>query len=485
MNQIDVKSCAIDRDLVRHAAIIGGMRYDILDDALLDRAHEHAANFLRSLPERHVGARASREELLRILEAPLSDGGEDPAKVLDILATAGDRGAIGSAGPRYFGFVIGGSVPVALAADWMTSAWDQNTGIYAVSPLASVVEEVARPWLLDLFGLPAESGLGFVTGCQMANFTCLAAARHGVLRKSGWNVEENGLYGAPRVNIVLGAEAHVTIHVALRMLGFGTRGVHLVATDDQGRMRPDDLRRVLATLEGPTIVCAQAGNVNTGSFDPLREIAAETRKRGAWLHVDSAFGLWAAVSREKRALLDGADLADSWATDAHKWLNVPYDCGIAIVRDAAAHRASMTASAAYLQQTQGVERDNFDWAPEFSRRARGVTVYAAVRSLGRKGLADIVDRSCARARQMAGLLRRDPRVRILTEVVLNQVLVRFGDSDELTRRTIANVQADGTCWLGGTTWHEMAAMRISFSSWATGEEDVERSAAAILRCIPE
>jgi glutamate/tyrosine decarboxylase-like PLP-dependent enzyme len=287
------------------------------------------------------------------------------------------------------------------------------------------------------------------------------------------------------VNIVIGAEAHVTIHVALRMLGFGTRGVHLVSTDGQGRMRADDLRRVLSTVEGPTVVCAQAGNVNTGSFDPLREIAGLTRERGAWLHVDSAFGLWAAVSREKRALLDGAELADSWATDGHKWLNVPYDCGIAIVRDAAAQRASMTASAAYLQQTQGAERDNFDWAPEFSRRARGVTVYAALRALGRKGIADIIDRSCARARQMADLLRRDSRVRILTDVVLNQVLLRFGNSDELTRRTIANVQAEGTCWLGGTTWHGLAAMRISFSSWATGEEDVERSAAAILRCVPE
>jgi glutamate/tyrosine decarboxylase-like PLP-dependent enzyme len=461
------------------------MKYEILDEVLLNRAHKHAADFLRGLPERHVGARASREELLRLLDAPLSERGEDPGRVLDVLAAAADRGAIGSAGPRYFGFVIGGSLPVALAADWMTSAWDQNTGIYAVSPFASVVEEVARPWLLDLFGLPPESGLGFVTGCQMANFTCLAAARHGVLRKAGWEVEENGLYGAPRVNIVIGAEAHVTIHVALRMLGFGTRGVHLVSTDGQGRMRADDLRRVLSTVEGPTVVCAQAGNVNTGSFDPLREIAGLTRERGAWLHVDSAFGLWAAVSREKRALLDGAELADSWATDGHKWLNVPYDCGIAIVRDAAAQRASMTASAAYLQQTQGAERDNFDWAPEFSRRARGVTVYAALRALGRKGIADIIDRSCARARQMADLLRRDSRVRILTDVVLNQVLLRFGNSDELTRRTIANVQAEGTCWLGGTTWHGLAAMRISFSSWATGEEDVERSAAAILRCVPE
>ncbi len=459
------------------------MPYEILDEALLNRAYHHATTFLRELPERHVGARATREELLQILDRPLSDEGDDSIAVLDTLATAGEGGAIGSAGPRYFGFVIGGSVPVALAADWMTSAWDQNTGIYAVSPLAAVVEEVARRWLLELFALPSESGVGFVTGCQMANFTCLAAARHAVLRNVGWNVEEEGLTGAPRLNIVVNAEAHVTIHVALRMLGLGTRGVHHVATDEQGRMRADELQRVLAALEGPTIVCAQAGNVNTGSFDPLRAIGEITRRRGAWLHIDGAFGLWAAVSREKRSLLDGFDLADSWATDAHKWLNVPYDCGMAIVRDAVAHRASMTSTAAYLQQTQGVERDNFDWAPEFSRRARGITVYAAVRALGRKGIADIVDRSCARARQMARLLSRDKRARILTDVVLNQVLVRFGDDDELTRHVINRVQRDGTCWLGGTTWHNMAAMRISFSNWATSEEDVERSAAAILKSV--
>lgn len=459
------------------------MSHQILDEALLKRAFDHAKAFLRTLPERHVGARANHDQLLQILDHSLTDDGDDPNKVLDTLAKAGDVGAIGSAGPRYFGFVIGGCVPVALAADWMTSAWDQNTGIYAVSPLASVVEEVARRWVLELFKLPGESGVGFVTGCQMAHFTCLAAARHGVLRKLGWNVEEDGLADAPRVNIVLGDEAHITVYVALRYLGFGTRGVHHVASDEQGRMRADELRRVLSTLEGPTIVCAQAGNVNTGAFDPLREIAGVAREHGAWLHIDGAFGLWAAASREKESLLDGYELADSWATDAHKWLNVPYDCGIAIVRDAAAHRASMTSSAAYLQESQVGERDNFDWAPEFSRRARGVTVYAAVRALGRRGVAEIIDRCCAQARQMATLLARDKRARILTDVVLNQVLVRFGDDDELTRQVIARVQLDGTCWLGGTTWHNMAAMRISFSSWATSDKDVEMSAAAILKSI--
>ncbi len=455
--------------------------HDLVDDALLRRAHEHAAAFLRSLPERHVGARASREELMSALRVPLSQGGEDPASVVDVLAAQGERGAIACAGPRYFGFVIGGSIPVALAADWLTSAWDQNPGIYATSPVVSVIEDIAREWLLDLFDLPRESSVGFVTGCQMANFTGLAAARHGVLRRAGWNVEEDGLSGAPRINLVTSAESHVTIDVAMRYLGFGTRALLRVETDGQGRMRADRLRRLLDNLSGPTIICAQAGNVNTGAFDPLREIAEAAREHSAWLHVDGAFGLWARASRKLHPLADGIELADSWATDAHKWLNVPYDCGVAIVRHPEDHRASMTSTAAYLVQTSGVERDSVDWVPEFSRRARGITVYAALRSLGRDGVEDLIDRNCAIALQMAELLAAAPGVRVLNDVVLNQVLVRFGDDDELTRRVIAGVQEDGTCWLGGTTWQGLGAMRISFSNWATSEEDVRRSAEAILR----
>lgn len=455
--------------------------HDLVDDALLRRAHEHAAAFLRSLSERHVGARASREELMSALRVPLSQSGEDPASVIDVLAAQGERGAIACAGPRYFGFVIGGSIPVALAADWLTSAWDQNPGIYATSPVVSVIEDIAREWLLDLFDLPRESSVGFVTGCQMANFTGLAAARHGVLRRAGWNVEEDGLSGAPRVNLVTSAESHVTIDVAMRYLGFGTRALLRVETDGQGRMRADRLRRLLDNLSGPTIICAQAGNVNTGAFDPLREIAEAAREHSAWLHVDGAFGLWARASQKLHPLADGIELADSWATDAHKWLNVPYDCGVAIVRHPEDHRASMTSTAAYLVQTNGVERDSVDWVPEFSRRARGITVYAALRSLGRDGVEDLIDRNCALARQMAELLAAAPGVRVLNDVVLNQVLVRLGDDDELTRRVIAGVQEDGTCWLGGTTWQGLGAMRISFSNWATSEEDVRRSAEAILR----
>jgi len=449
----------------------------------LQRAAEHAARFLDSLPDRHVGPRADHDALRAALAVPLSDDGEDAAAVVDALAAGADPGIIASAGPRYFGFVIGGSLPVALAADWLTSAWDQNTGLFATSPANSVCEEIAREWLLDLLDLPRDAGLGFVTGCQMANFTALAAARNGVLRKRGWNVETHGLYGAPRVHIVVGAEAHVTVHTSLRMLGFGTQLV-VVPADGQGRMRADALRDALAPLDGPLIVCAQAGNVNSGAVDPLRDVAAIVHERGGWLHVDGAFGLWARASRAKRALLDGAELADSWATDAHKWLNVPYDNGIVVVRDAAAHRASMAVTAEYLEHSAGKERDPFEWAPEFSRRGRGFTVYAALRHLGRRGVEALVDRCCARAAQMAALLRRDPRVEILNDVVLNQVVARFGNSDDVTRATVAAAQREGTCWMAGTTWRGVAAMRISVSNWSTGEEDIARSADAILRSVP-
>ncbi|RNF82086.1 pyridoxal phosphate-dependent decarboxylase family protein [Montanilutibacter psychrotolerans] len=448
---------------------------------LLERAQAHALDYLQLLPDREVLARASRDELLAALHQPLAARGEPGAAVIDLLAAQAQRGAGACSSPRYFGFVIGGSHPVALATDWLVSTWDQNAGIYVISPLVSVVEEVAGQWLLALFDLPRESSVGFATGCQMANFTCLAAARHAMLRRVGWDVEGDGLYGAPRLNVVASAESHVTIDVALRYLGLGTNAIRRVPADAQGRMYADRLGELLATLEGPTIVCAQAGNVNTGAFDPLRDIAALTRAHGAWLHVDGAFGLWARASRGLRGLADGIELADSWATDAHKWLNVPYDCGVAIVRHADDHRAAMTSTAAYLVQTQGPERDAVDWVPEFSRRARGVPVYATLRALGGEGVEELVDRNCARARQMAEILADEAGVQVLNDVVLNQVLVRFGDDDELTRQVIAGVQQDGTCWLGGTTWHDLAAMRISVSNWATSAEDVAISAAGIVR----
>ena len=451
---------------------------------LLDRTRSLAASFLDGLADRPVRGQTSLADLKGRFDVSLPESPVEPVRVIEELARCADPGLVASAGPRYFGFVIGGSLPAALAADWLTSAWDQNAGLYATSPAAAVVEGVAAAWLLDLLGLPPAS-VGFVTGCQMANFTGLAAGRHAVLARAGWQVEENGLSGAPPVNVVIGDEAHVTILSSLRLLGLGSRRARRVKADGQGRMLPDELRRVLARCEGPTLVCAQAGNVNTGAFDPLGEIAAAAREKGAWLHVDGAFGLWAAASPRLRPLLAGVELADSWATDAHKWLNVPYDCGIVAVRDAGAHKTAMTASAAYLVQTQGAERDPLDWTPEFSRRARGFPVYAALRSLGRAGVAELVERGCGLARRMAERLAAAPRVRILNEVVLNQVLVRFeprsgGDADAFTRAVIAEVQRDGACWLGGTRWHEQEAMRVSVSNWSTTEEDADRAADAIL-----
>jgi glutamate/tyrosine decarboxylase-like PLP-dependent enzyme len=466
--------------------------------ALLRQTADLAADFLDGLPSRPVRASASHEDLVAAMGGALPDRGEAAGEIVDHLAAIADPGLIASAGPRFFGFVIGGSLPAALAADWLTSAWDQNAGLYAIGPSASVAEEVAAGWLIDLFGLPAGSSVGFSTGATMASFTALAAGRHRVLERLGWNVEEDGLIGAPDIAVVVGAEAHVTIHVSLQMLGLGRNRVHRVAADEQGRMRADALRETLAELrDRPVLVCAQSGNVNTGAFDPLPEIVAAVRELpNAWLHVDGAFGLWAATTPALRHLTAGLADADSWTTDAHKWLNVPYDSGIAIVRDAAAHHAAMTLGAAYYVETAGGERDPYNWVAESSRRARGFPIYAALRQLGRDGLAEMIDRCCALARRMADGLREAPGVTILNDVVLNQVLVRFAPpvgtrgtasddpaaTDTFTREVIAAVQADGTCWLGGTTWHGLAAMRISVSNWSTTEADADLSVAAIRRC---
>jgi glutamate/tyrosine decarboxylase-like PLP-dependent enzyme len=459
--------------------------------ALLARTADLANDFLDRLPTRPVGPPVDLAQLRAVMGGPLPDGPQDAIDVVDGLARAAERGLVGTAGPRYFGFVIGGSVPAALAADWLTSTWDQNTGLYVLSPAAAVAEEVAAAWLVDVFGLPEGSSIGFTTGATMASFTALAAARHRVLERAGWNVEDDGYVGAPPIAVVVSDESHVTIFASLQMLGLGRSRVHRVATDDQGRMRADALRETLARIDGPTIVCAQAGNVNTGGFDPLPEIVeAVGSKPNAWLHVDGAFGLWAAAVPELRGLVRGVDGADSWTTDAHKWLNVPYDSGIVIVRDAAAHHAAMTLGAAYYVETAGGERDSYNWVPESSRRARGFTVYAALKSLGRSGLAAMIGGCCRIARRMADGLRGAPGVTILNDVVLNQVLVRFAPpgsrddaaADDFTRRVIAAVQADGTCWLGGTTWHGMAAMRISVSNWSTTDADADLSVEAILRC---
>ncbi len=450
-------------------------RYAVLDDAA-----RLAQEFVSSLSERPVGASAEIDELRAALGRPLTDDGEDPRAVIEQLARDVEPGLVASAGPRYFGFVIGGSLPASVAADWLTSAWDQNTGGYVVAPALSVVEEVAAGWVRELLGLPAGCGLGFVTGCQMAHFTCLAAARHAVLRDAGWNVEAEGLQGAPEVRVIAGAQAHVTVQVACRMLGLGAERVRSIRTDDQGRMLAEALRAELAEYDGPTIVCAQAGEINTGAFDPFGEIVAACRERGAWCHVDGAFGLWAAASPTRRRLLDGCERADSWATDGHKWLNVPYDCGIAAVADAAAHRAALTSTSPYIPPHDEGVPWGFDWNPEFSRRARGVPVYAALRSLGRTGVAQLVDGCCDLAVRMAARLAAAPGVEVLNDVVLNQVIVRFGDDDALTNAVIDCVQRDGTCWLSGSSFRGRAVMRVSVVGWQTTEEDIDHSADAIL-----
>jgi len=483
-------------------------------------AYMLARDFLRGLSSRHVGSRAPIVELRRELGGPLPEDGRPAAGVIDALAAGVDPGLVASAGPRYFGFVTGGSLPAAVAADWLTTAWDQNGALVATSPAAAVVEEIAAEWILELTGLPKTASVGLVTGCQMANFTGLAAARHAVLARAGWNMAERGLRGAPPVRIVVGAEAHVTIHAALRMLGFGTEEIVTVDADDQGRMRTDALEAAIRDAGPPLIVCAQAGNVNTGAFDPLGAIIDLAHARGAWVHVDAAFGLWAAAAPARRHLTSGIERADSWASDGHKWLNVPYDCGIAIVADPEAHRAAMTSAASYLERREGDLRDPLDWVPESSRRARAFVVYAALRSIGRRGFADLVERCCRYAALMADLLRADPHVEILNDVVLNQVLVRFHASadpatragwpehvegprpapiprhardglstskasaqlaDDLTRAAVERVQRDGVCWAGGTVWHGLAAMRISVCNWSTAEDDIRESAAAILQ----
>ena len=456
-------------------------------DESLRRAWTLAETYLRRLPDRPVGSALGFDAVRAQLATGLSEEGVDPLRVIDELAAAAEPGLVATPGPRYFGFVIGGSVPAALAADQLVSAWDQNAALARSSPASAAVESVAAEWLLDLLGLPKTASVGFVTGCQMANFTCLAAARDAVLRRAGWDVEQDGLQGAPTVNIMVGDQAHATIFSALRYLGFGSQRALHVAADGQGRMRPDALAKALARIDGPAIVCAQAGEVNTGAFDDVEAIASQTRERGAWLHVDGAFGLWAAASPALRHLTKGMDRADSWATDAHKWLNVPYDCGLAMVADGDAHRAAMTKSAAYLIRGQGSERDPHDFTPESSRRARGFAVYAALRSLGRSGVASMIERGCHLASRMAGRIDGKDGASVINDVVLNQVLVRFeppngGDADAFTRAVIRRVQEDGTCWLGGTRWHDHDAMRIAVSNWSTTEADIDRSAAAILAC---
>jgi glutamate/tyrosine decarboxylase-like PLP-dependent enzyme len=438
---------------------------------LLDLTSRLAAGFYDTLPERPVFPRATADELRATLGAPLPEGPSDPREVIEALAAAAEPGLVATPGGRYFGFVIGGAVPASLAADWLSAAWDQNAGLYVGGPAASIVEEVAGAWLLELLGLPADASFGFVTGGQMANFTALAAARHHVLAKAGWDVERDGLNGAPPIRVIAGAQRHGTIDRSLRMLGLGAP-TELVPVDDHGRLLAEHLR----IGDEPTIVCAQAGEVNTGSFDPFDAIAdARDAAANAWVHVDGAFGLWAAVSDSLRHLVDGVERADSWATDAHKWLNVPYDSGIVFTAHPESHSAAFSARAPYLVADDD-KREQIDWNPEHSRRARGFPVYAAIRSLGRAGIADLIERCCRHARTLAAGLE-DLGAEVLNDVELNQVLFRFG-SDAETNDTLRVVQESGEAWMSGTTWDGRAAIRISVSNWQTSDDDVERTLAA-------
>lgn len=444
---------------------------------LLRWVAERAIDYEQQLNNRSVAPTNEAIQRLKELDTLLQNDPIDPREVISLLEEIGSPATVAMTGGRYFGFVNGGQLPAAHAASWLVDTWDQNSALRAMSPVAIALEEIAMRWLLDILKLPFECGAAFVTGGTMANFTGLAAARHAILERDGWNVEEKGLFDAPEISVVVGEEAHATLLKALGLLGLGRKRVITVPTDSQGRMRFDELPE----LTDRTIVCIQAGNVNTGAFDPAEEICRAAQNAGAWVHVDGAFGLWAAASPEKAYLANGLANADSWATDAHKWLNVTYDSGIAFVRNPENLRAAMSLTAAYLPH--GQQREPIDFTPEASRRARGIPIWAALRSLGKRGVADLVERTCRYAKRFAEGLET-AGFQILNEVVINQVLVSFGN-EETTLKIIAAIQTDGTCWCGGTVWQGQTAMRISVSSWATNESDVETSLAAIIRIAGE
>lgn len=446
------------------------------DRDALDRAAHHALQFLESLETRPVATTATLDELRARLARPLPEAGTPAAQVVDELACDALPGILGVQTGRNFAWVIGGGTPAAMGADWLTTVWDQNAGIHACAPAACVVEEIAADWLKVLFDLPAEAGVAFTTGAQMAHATCLAAARHAVLRDRGWDVEAKGLCGAPRIRILANAERHGSVDRAVRLLGLGTDSIVSLELDSDGRVSRQGLARALAEDDGPAIVVLQAGDLNRAAFDAFAELAPLARAAGAWLHVDGAFGLWAKVAPGGRALADGIELCDSWTTDAHKYLNVPYDSGLAFVRDAAAHRSAMTLSTSYLPAAEA-GRDPIDWNPEFSRRARGFTVYAALRELGREGLAELVERTCRQALALTEGIGALPGAEVVARTGLNQGLVRFGD-DARTDAVIEAINATGEAYFGGVTWRGRRCMRISVANWRTTEADVARAIAA-------
>lgn len=454
--------------------------------AALETAYRHALSFHAARRSQPPAATADFNALLEAFGGPTPETGASAAEVIESLAAAAEPGLMGTAGARFFGWVVGGSHPVGVAADWLTSVWGQNAGCYQGAPAGAVAEQVVAQWLLDILRLPSECAVGFTTGATMSNFVCLAAARGALLRRAGWDIEADGMFGAPPITVHIGDDAHASVLASLRYLGFGARSLVRIPTDEAGRMKPAALRAALASCHGPLIVIAQAGHIMTGAFDPVDEIATLTHARGGWLHVDGAFGLWARACPARAQLAQGLDRADSWATDAHKWLQAPYECGCAFVRDADAHRRAMTIGASYLPEADGGIRDPLHYAPELSRRARGFALWALLRAFGRQGIAAMIERHCMLAQRMAQRLAAEPGIEILNHVELNQLVVQFGageaaqQRDALTVETIARIQAAGVCYAGGARWREREVMRVSVISWPTSAEDIDHSADSMI-----
>ncbi len=456
---------------------------------VLSLAQHHALSYLTNLDRAPVGATVDVQTLRQRLNKPLADSGLPPEQVITELVKDVEGGLLGSAGGRFFGWVIGGSLPAALAADWLTASWDQNAALYATAPAAAVVEEVAGLWLKDILNLPAHASFALVTGCQMAHATCLAAARHALLSERDWDVEKRGLYGAPPIRILSSAQLHGSFERAVRLLGLGRDQVISLASDAHDRLEPEALQKALEDdPSAPTIVLLQAGEINIGAFDDFESLIPLAKRYGAWVHLDGAFGLWAAASPRYRHLMKGAEAADSWATDGHKWLNVPFDCGYAFIAHADAHRASMTHRAAYITHHDDA-RDEMDWNPEWSRRSRGFSTYAALRELGRDGVADLIERCCRHAHSLVMGIGSLPGAEVLWEPTINQGLVRFldpsteQDHDRRTDEVIAAIVAAGEAFFGGTTWRGKRAMRVSVCSWQTSPEDVRRSINSVARVL--